>query len=47
MRHSAKMNPIQASRKNNEKMVCSVLSDKIQKQRPKYKLGDLIQSADI
>ena len=45
--HSIKMTPIQASRKVNEKEVFSNLRDDRQKQRPKYKLGQLVRTADI
>ena len=44
---STKMTPIQASRKSNEKVVFDNLRDDRQKQRPKFKLGDLIRTADI
>ena len=44
---STKMTPIQASKKSNEKIVYSNLQDKRQKQKPKYKLGQLVRSADI
>ena len=45
--HSTKMTPIQASKKSNEKEVYSNLQDDRQKQTPKYKLGQLIRTADI
>ena len=45
--HSTKMTPIQASKKSNEKLVYSNLQDKREKQTPKYKLGQLIRTADI
>ena len=45
--HSAKMTPIQASKKSNEKIVFDNLRDDRQKQRPKYKLGQLVRTADI
>ena len=45
--HSIKMTPIQASKKSNEKTVYSNLRDDRQKQRPKYKLGQLVRTADI
>ena len=45
--HSIKMTTIQASRKVNEKEVFSNLRDDRQKQRPKYKLGHLVRTADI
>ena len=45
--HSTKMTPIQASKKSKEKEVYSNLQDDRQKQTPKYKLGQLIRTADI
>ena len=45
--HSTKMTPVQASKKSNEKEVYSNLQDDRQKQTPKYKLGQLIRTADI
>ena len=45
--HSIKMTPNQASKKSNEKKVFDNLRDDRQKQRPKYKLGQLIRTADI
>ena len=44
---STKMTPIQASKKSNEKAVFDNLRDDRQKQRPKYKLGQLVRTADI
>ena len=44
---STKMTPIQASKKVNEKLVYSNLQDKRQKQKPNFKLGQLVRSADI
>ena len=44
--HSTKMKPIDASKKSNEKLVYSNLRDERQKQRPKFKLGDLVRTAD-
>ena len=44
---SIKMTPIQASEKSNEKIVFDNLRDDRQKQRPKFKLGDLVRTADI
>ena len=41
------MTPIQASKKSNEKIVYSSLKDDRVKQKPKYKLGLLIRTADI
>ena len=45
--HSIKMTPIQASKKTNEKLVFSNLKDDREKQKPKYKLGQLVRTADI
>ena len=45
--HSIKMTPIQASKKLNEKEVYSNLQDKRRKFSPKYKLGQLVRTADI
>ena len=45
--HSTKMTPIQASKKINEKLVLSNLRDDRVKQQPKFKLGDLVRTADI
>ena len=44
---STKMTPTQASKKSNEKAVFDNLRDDRQKQRPKFKLGDLVRTADI
>ena len=44
---STKMTPIQASKKSNEKLVCSNLQDRRVKQTPKFKLGHLVRSDDI
>ena len=41
------MTPIQASKKSNEKKVYSNLQDKRRKLNPKYKLGQLVRTADI
>ena len=41
------MTPLQASKKSNEKAVFDNLRDDTQKQRPKFKLGDLVRTADI
>ena len=41
------MTPVQASKKSNEKSVFDNLRDDRQKQRPKFKLGDLVRTADI
>ena len=40
------MAPIQASKKINEKTV-SNLQDKRQKRKPKFRIGDLVRTADI
>ena len=45
--HSTKMTPIQASKKSNEKIVYSNLQDRRDKHQPKYKLGQLVRTADI
>ena len=45
--NSIKMTPVQASKKVNEKLVYSNLQDKRRKLNPKYKLGDLVRTADI
>ena len=44
---SIKMTPVQASKKANEKVVYSNLQDKRVKQTPKFKLGQLVRTADI
>ena len=44
---STKMTPIQASKKSNEKLVYNNLKDNKKIQKPKYKLGDLVRTADI
>ena len=41
------MTPIQASKKVNEKEVFSNLRDDRVKCQPKFKLGDLVRTADI
>ena len=41
------MTPIQASKKINEKLVFSNLRDDRVKRQPKFKLGDLVRTADI
>ena len=41
------MTPIQASKKSNEKLVYSNLEDDRVKQHPKYKLSQLVRTADI
>ena len=45
--NSIKMTPVQASKKVNEKIVYSNLQDKRRKLNPKYKLGQLVRTADI
>ena len=45
--HSIKMTPSQASKKSNEKAVFDNLRDDRQKQRPKFKLGQPVRTADI
>ena len=45
--HSIKMTPNQASKKSNEKLVYSNLQDRRRKLNPKYKLGQLVRTADI
>ena len=45
--HSIKMKPIDASRKSNQKLVYNNLKDDREKQKPKYKLGQLVRTADI
>ena len=41
------MTPIQASKKSIEKLVYSNLKDNREIQKPKYKLGQLVRTADI
>ena len=45
--HSTKMKPIDASMKVNEKDVYQNLQDQRVKQTPKFKLGQLVRTADI
>ena len=45
--HSIKMTPIQASKKSNEKIVYNNLKDTREIQKPKFKLGQLVRTADI
>ena len=45
--HSTKRTPIQASKKSNEKIIFDNLKDYRVKQKPKFKLGQLIRVADI
>ena len=44
---SIKMTPNQASKKSNEKLVSSNLQDRRVKKLAKFKLGDLVRTADI
>ena len=44
---SIKMTPNQASKKSNEREVYSNLQDRKVRQKPKFKLGQLIRTADI
>ena len=45
--NSTKITPIQASKKSSEKIVFSNLQDRRDKQQPKYKLRQLVRTADI
>ena len=45
--NSIKMTPVQASKKSNQKLVYNNLKDDREKQKPKYKLGQLVRTADI
>ena len=45
--HSIKITPNQASKKSNEKLVFSNLRDDRVKRQPKFKLGQLVRTADI
>ena len=45
--HSIKIKPIDASKKSNENIVYSNLKDKREVRKPKFKLGDLVRTADI
>ena len=44
---SIKMTPNQASKKSNEKIVYNNLKDKREFRKPKFKLGQLVRTADI
>ena len=44
--HSIKMTPIQASKKSNEKLLYNNLKDNREIQKPNYKLGQLVRTAD-
>ena len=41
------MTPIQASKKSNEKIVYNNLKDNREFQKPRFKLGQLVRTADI
>ena len=41
------MTPTEASLKKNEDIVYFILQDKRKKKEPKFKLGDLVRTADI
>ena len=41
------MTPIQATKKSNEKLVYSNLKDNREVRKPKFKLGQLVRTADI
>ena len=41
------MTPIQASKVTNQKKVLNILQDKKKTQKPNFKLGDLVRTADI
>ena len=45
--NSTKLKPIDPSKKSNEKEVYSILQDKRRKLNPKFKLGQLVRTADI
>ena len=45
--HSIKMTPMQASKKSNENIVFDNLKDKRVIQKPKFRLRDLVRTADI
>ena len=45
--HLTKMSPIQATKKSNERKVYTNLQDRRDKQKPKYKLGQLVRTAGI
>ena len=44
---STKMNPVQSSKKSNEKLVYINLKDDREKQQLKYKLGQPVRTSDI
>ena len=41
------MTPIQASKESTEREVCISLRDDREKQKPKFKLGQLLRTADF
>ena len=45
--HSIKITPNQASKKSNKKEVYSNLQDRRVKQQPKFKIGQLVRTAEI
>ena len=45
--HSTKMTPIQSSKKSNQKLVYNNLKDDREVQKSKFKLGQLVRTADI
>ena len=45
--HSIKVTPNQASTKSNERKVYTRLQDRRVRQKPKFKLGELVRTADI
>ena len=45
--HSIKMKPIDASNKSNQKLVYNNLKDDREVRKLKFKLGDLVRTADI
>ena len=47
IQHSLKKTPIQASKKSNERKVYSNLKNKRENQKPNFKLGQLVRTADI
>ena len=47
LHHSIEMTPFQASKKSNEKKVFSNLKDNREVRKPKFKLGQLVRTADI
>ena len=45
--HSIKMKPIDASNKSNQKLIYNNLKDDREVRKPKFKLGQLVRTADI